>query len=372
MARSTALAGNGTGTRSRPWARTVAAVGVAGLVLAACGGDDGDGGDGEGAGDGGEGTAGEGTAGGGEGEDCDLAEDYPSGPIELVVPWAAGGGTDSVARLIGELLSDELGTQINVVNRTGGSGVVGHQAIADAEPDGQTLGLITVEIGMMHHQGLTDLTHEDLSPIAQVNFDPAGLTVAEDAPWDDAQALLDHIEANPGTLTASGTGQGGIWHVALIGMLLEAGLEPDAVTFVPSEGAAPALQELVAGGIDLSPSSLGENYTMLEAGRVKALAAMAAEGDPNFPDVPPLVEATGIEFEMGAWRGVAGPAGMDENIVAELECHLEGVVQGEEYASFMEDSRLGVQWRDAEEFAQFMAEDDAAKGEIMEQAGLAQ
>ncbi|WP_228386393.1 tripartite tricarboxylate transporter substrate binding protein [Ornithinicoccus halotolerans] len=364
MARSTALAGNGSGTRSRPWARTVAAVGVAGLVLAACGGEDGDG---EGSSDGDGGTAGAGSGG-----DCDLAADYPSGPIEMIVPWAAGGGTDSVARLVGEQLSTALDTQVNVVNRTGGSGVVGHQAIADAEPDGQTLGLITVEIGMMHHQGLTDLTHEDLSPIAQVNFDPAGLTVAADAPWDDAQALLDHIEANPGTLTASGTGQGGIWHVALIGMLLEAGLEPDAVTFVPSDGAAPALQELVAGGIDLSPSSLGENYTMLEAGRVKALAAMAAEGDPNFPDVPPLAEETGIEFEMGAWRGVAGPAGLDENIVAEVECHLEGIVQGEEYASFMADSRLGVQWRNAEEFAQFMAEDDAAKGEIMERAGLAQ
>ncbi|MGO2755474.1 MAG: Bug family tripartite tricarboxylate transporter substrate binding protein, partial [Brachybacterium alimentarium] len=88
----------------------------------------------------------------------DINADYPSGPVELIVPWAAGGGTDGVARLIGEQLSTQMSTNVNVVNRTGGSGVVGHQAMVDANPDGQTIGLVTVEIGMMHHQGLTDIS----------------------------------------------------------------------------------------------------------------------------------------------------------------------------------------------------------------------
>src|SRR5699024_3205312 len=158
----------------------------------------------------------------------DIAADYPSGPIELIVPWAAGGGTDSVARLVGNQLSDELGTQVNVVNREGGSGVTGHQAMADADPDGSTLGLVTVEIGMMHHQGLTDLNSEDLTAIAQINEDPASLVVAADAEWETAQDLLDHIADNPGEIRSSGTGQGGIWHLALIDMLLEEGLDADA------------------------------------------------------------------------------------------------------------------------------------------------
>ena len=90
---------------------------------------------------------------------------YPERPIQLIVPWAAGGGTDATARIIGTLLEKELGQPVTVVNRTGGSGVVGHSAIAGAPPDGYTIGIITVEIGMMHWQGLTDLTGASFTPL---------------------------------------------------------------------------------------------------------------------------------------------------------------------------------------------------------------
>src|SRR5664279_3557730 len=100
---------------------------------------------------------------------------WPERPVTLIVPWGAGGGTDATARIIGSLLEKELGQPITVVNRTGGSGVVGHQAIAGASPDGYTIGLITVEIGMMHWQGLTDLSGASYTPIGLVNSDPAGL-----------------------------------------------------------------------------------------------------------------------------------------------------------------------------------------------------
>src|SRR5947209_10076722 len=90
---------------------------------------------------------------------------YPERPITLIVPWGAGGGTDATARIIGSLLEKELGQPVNVVNRTGGSGVVGHQAIASAPPDGYTIGLITVEIGMLHWQGLTEINGASYTPI---------------------------------------------------------------------------------------------------------------------------------------------------------------------------------------------------------------
>ena len=91
---------------------------------------------------------------------------YPERPLTLIVPWGAGGGTDATGRIVASLLEKELGQPINVVNRTGGSGVVGHSAIAEAAPDGYTLGVATVEIGMMHWQGLTDLTSESYTPLA--------------------------------------------------------------------------------------------------------------------------------------------------------------------------------------------------------------
>src|SRR5881409_3397844 len=114
------------------------------------------------------------------------AQNYPSRPITLIVPWGAGGGTDATARIIGVLLEKELGQPVNVVNRTGGSGVVGHAAIAQAAPDGYTMGLVTVEIGMMHWQGLTELTGASYTPIGLVNADPAGVQVRADAPYKTA------------------------------------------------------------------------------------------------------------------------------------------------------------------------------------------
>src|SRR6186713_218837 len=102
---------------------------------------------------------------------------WPERPITLIVPWGAGGGTDATARIIGSLLEKELKQPVNVVNRTGGSGVVGHQAIASAPTDGYTIGMATVEIGMMHWQGLTDLKGSSYTPLGLVNADPAGLQV---------------------------------------------------------------------------------------------------------------------------------------------------------------------------------------------------
>src|SRR5215212_6049849 len=132
---------------------------------------------------------------------------FPERPITLIVPWAAGGGTDAVARQIAHMLERDLKQPVNVVNRTGGSGVVGHQAIASAAPDGYTFGLITVEIGMMHWQGLTDLSGASYTPIGLVNSDPAGLQVRADAPYKTANDLVAAIKANPGKFKASGTGQ---------------------------------------------------------------------------------------------------------------------------------------------------------------------
>ncbi len=137
---------------------------------------------------------------------------WPERPITLIVPWSAGGGTDAVGRVIAAELEADLKQPVNVVNRTGGSGVVGHSAIAAANPDGYTIGIITVEIGMMHHIGLTKLTGADYTPLALMNFDPNAIFVRQDSPIKTAKDLLEAAKKDPGKMKASGTGQGGIWH----------------------------------------------------------------------------------------------------------------------------------------------------------------
>jgi tripartite-type tricarboxylate transporter receptor subunit TctC len=250
--------------------------------------------------------------------------------------------------------------------------VVGHSAIATAAPDGYTLGTITVEIVMMHWQGLTDLTHEDYTPIAQYNIDPAGLQVRADAPWDTAQELLDAIRDNPGQYRSSGTGQGGIWHLALAGMLHEAGIDPNAAPWVPSEGAAPGLQDLVAGGVDIVPCSVPEAQALLEAGRVKSLAVMSAERNPAFPDVPTLKEAAGLDWTIGAWRGIAGPADMPQEVVDVLVPALKKIHDSQEFRDFMAQRGFGVVWRDPEGFREYMAASNETLGSVMKAVGIAQ
>jgi tripartite-type tricarboxylate transporter receptor subunit TctC len=297
--------------------------------------------------------------------------EYPERPITLIVPWGAGGGTDATGRILASMMEQELGVPVSVVNRTGGSGVVGHSAIATAPPDGYTLGVVTVEIGMMHWQGLTDLTYADYTPLALYNADAAGLQVRADSEWDSAEAVLGAVKASPGEHKASGTGQGGIWHLALAGMLQEAGIAPDASPWVPSQGAAPGLQDLVAGGIDIVTCSVPEAQALLEAGRVKSLAVMSAERNPAFPDVPTLKEATGLDWQVAAWRGIAGPKGMPQEVSDKLVPLLKQIWDSQEFRDFMAQRGFGVVWRDPQGFEQWMAESDASLGSVMKAVGLA-
>jgi tripartite-type tricarboxylate transporter receptor subunit TctC len=297
---------------------------------------------------------------------------YPDRPITIVVPWGAGGGTDATARIIASVLEGELGQPVNVVNRTGGSGVVGHSAIAEADPDGYTLGLATVEIGMMHWQGLTDLTWESYTPIALVNEDPAGVQVAADAPYETLDDLLEDIRARPGQLLASGTGQGGIWHLAIAGMLSDLGIDAASVPWVPSEGAAPGLQDLVAGGVHIVPCSMPEARALIAAGRVKSLAIMADTRADLFPDVPTLKEAVGSDWTIGAWRGIVGPAGLPDDVVQRLTAALESVYNSDQYREFMAAQGYGTRWASGQEFADFMDQSNQNLGEVMRAVGIAQ
>jgi tripartite-type tricarboxylate transporter receptor subunit TctC len=300
-----------------------------------------------------------------------FAQSYPNRPITLIVPWGAGGGTDATARIIGSLLEKELGQPINVVNRTGGSGVVGHQAIASSAPDGYTLGLITVEITMMHHQKLTDLTHASYTPLALVNLDPAGFQVRADSPYKTMNDVIAAIKAAPaGKFKASGTGQGGIWHLALAGMLSDLKMDPAAVPWVPSNGAAPGLQDLVAGGVEFVPCSLPEARSLIDAGKVRSLAVMADKRATLYPNVPTLKEATGSNWGTGAWRGVAAPKGLPADIRTRLEAALKKVYDSKEYQEFMASRGFGVIWGNGEEFGRFMAKGDADMKAVMTAVGI--
>jgi tripartite-type tricarboxylate transporter receptor subunit TctC len=299
------------------------------------------------------------------------AAEYPERPITVIVPWGAGGGTDATGRMIAKLMQDELGVPVNVVNRTGGSGVVGHQAIASAKPDGYTIGIVTVEIAMMHWVGLTELSYRDYTPIALYNADPAGVSVNIDAPYNNVADLLAAVRAAPGALKGSGSGQGGIWHLALAGMLVTDGIDPATVPWVPAQGAAPSLADLAADGVAVVTASVVETRALKEAGKIKVLAVMADKRLPAFPDVPTLVEAGGPDWKTAAWRTVSGPKGLPDDVRDKLAATMEKVYNNAEFTEFMNGRGFGMIWADAAGLEQHYAAADADLGKVLKAVGLA-
>ena len=298
---------------------------------------------------------------------------WPERPVQVIVPWAAGGGTDATGRIIAKMLQDEFKQPFNVVNRTGGGGVVGHAAIAQAAPDGYTIGVMTIEIGTFKWLGQSDLSgSKDYTPIALYNFDPGAFYVAADSPFKNAKDVVSALKANPRTYKlASGSAIGGAWHMAFGSMLLKAGVDPGQFNWIASQGAAPALQELVAGGTDIVPCSLPEAKALLDAGKIRAMAVLSPERLPAYPNVPTAKEAVGVDVLAGAWRGIGGPKGMPQEATTKLIAAMEKIHKSEEFRKFMTDRGFGLMWRAGAEFGKFMDDSEADSGKVLKAIGLA-
>ncbi|EHD19805.1 MULTISPECIES: tripartite tricarboxylate transporter substrate binding protein [Brenneria] len=290
---------------------------------------------------------------------------WPEKPITIIVPWSAGGNTDTVARLVASGLQKELGVNVNVVNRTGGSGVVGHDAIKRARPDGYTLGIVTVEIAMMHHQKMAELSYQDYTPISRLAVIYGGLQVAKDSPYQDANQLIEAIKQQPGKLRASGSGLKSVWHLNTLGMLKSAGLPEDAVRFIPSQGASGALQELVSGGVDFVTSSPGEAKGMVDAGMVRHLAIMSAQPSELYASIPLFKQATPYDWSLTTWNVLAAPKGLPTDIQTTLTAAMKKVYESGELQKFANNQgfEVGALYDDA--LYQFMRQEDARFGELL-------
>lgn len=296
---------------------------------------------------------------------CRQERGYPDRPIVLICPWAAGGGTDTLSRQVAAILERELGVPINVINATGGAGVTGHTRGALARPDGYTLLMMTVEIHMLHHRGLTNIAHTDFEPAALLNTDATCVVVPADSPWQNLKDLEQAIRAKPGQLSSSGTVDGGIWHLGLAEWLIEVGLKPSDVHWSGMNGAEPSLQELTGRNLDFVCCSLPEARSRLASGELRCLGVMADERLPRFPDVPTFKEQ-GLSCATAGWRGIALPKGTPPMIVEKVAAALDRVVRDETFLRFMENAGFTVSWQPPEKFAKTLDEGDRRFGRILD------
>ncbi len=295
----------------------------------------------------------------------------PTRAVTYVVPWGAGGGTDANSRMLSSLLSKKFGVPFNVVNKTGGNGVTGHSALAKAKPDGYTVGSATVEIATMHWVGLTDLSYKNITPIALVDIVPAGVTVKKGSQFKSLGELLAYAKANPGKLTGSGTSQGGIWHLALAGMLQSEGIPADAIRWIPSKGAGPAMKELMAGGVDVITVALSEAKSLIEQGELTGLAYMNSKRMSALPDIPTTAEELPNGWTLAAYITFSGPEGLPENIACSYDAAAKEAFATKEWADFKASRGSDVVYMGSKELTEMIAKSDVGLGETIKAIGLA-
>lgn len=300
-----------------------------------------------------------------------LAE-WPEKAVTVIVPWSAGGGTDATARAVATELEETFGQPFNVVNRTGGGGLVGHAALANAQPDGYTLGVITIESTMYEAQGLAGVTSADYSYIGRFNADPIAINIAGDAAYSDAAGLIEAIKQDPGAIAASGANRGGLSHLAWIGLLDKLGIDPTEATWVASDGSAPALQQLASGAIDVVSTSPAEAQALVDAGEAKTVALISSERSSLYPDLPTTTEIFGTDWSPLPFRGLAAPDGIPGDVVTKVEAALKEITEDADFQALMASRGFSVAYQDAVGFDSTVKASSEGLAAAMSSAGLSQ
>lgn len=299
------------------------------------------------------------------------AAEYPAKGISVICPWAAGGGTDAVLRAFCEAMGKDLGVTLTVDNRTGGGGIIGHQAIADADTDGYTIGMITFEISTYTHLGTSQLTYRDYEPLCRVNTDAAAITV--NAEWakanniTDMATFVDYCKANPGAVQMGGSSNASVWHIAGGYLMDAADIEIQMITY--QEGAATAVQNAASGFIQGVTVSLGEARNFIESGHLICLGVMDTQRNSLFPDVPTCQEQ-GFDVVYATQRGLALPKGVDPAIKERLTKACEAAIADENFVTFMNNGGYTIAYQNGEEYTAFLEKSQTDVGAAMEVLGL--
>ncbi|HSC71008.1 MAG TPA: tripartite tricarboxylate transporter substrate binding protein, partial [Candidatus Methylomirabilis sp.] len=238
---------------------------------------------------------------------------YPDRPIKLIVPWAAGGDTDAIMRVVANALEKPLGEPVVVVNITGASGTVGAREAKNAPPDGYTLYSVHDYIHTTYHTGVSNVSYKDFEPICLATSTPSILAAYGKAPWPGLKAMLEEAKKRPGELTVGAT-LGSTSHFFPAMLEQAAGVK---FKYVSYEGTAPRMTALLGGHVLMGETNLTQ-LDKVRAGQMKLLAIATAKRHPEIPDVPTLKEF-GLDIVYAVNRGIMAPKGTPEPILAKLE-----------------------------------------------------
>src|SRR5499426_3990601 len=294
---------------------------------------------------------------------------YPDHPIRFIVPQAAGSATDTVARILAPELAKQLGQQVIVDNRPGGALTIGIDLVAKSPPDGYTIGMGPIGAMAITRHMVAKLPYDierDLQPVAIVARGHLLLAVSPSLPVNSVQELIDYAKQHPGKLTNASSSNGSPGHVGGELFKYMTGTE---IVHVPYKGGAMAINDLIAGHVQVMWESLNSISPHAKSGKVKALAVSGARRSPGFPDLPTIAEAGVPGYEAGTWTGVIAPAGLPRPILDKLNAAINAAIRSplftERFAQIGDEPAGGT----PEDFAELIKKDSAKWAEVVRRSG---
>jgi tripartite-type tricarboxylate transporter receptor subunit TctC len=297
-----------------------------------------------------------------------FAQSYPSRPIRLIVPYAAGGTSDILARQIGPKLTEAWGQPVVVENKTGANGNVGADFVAKSEKDGYTL-LITDLGGLVISANVYKLAFDpskDFSPVVMVSYSPHVLAVHPSVPVKNVKELVDFAKRNPGKLNFAVSGIGGAPQLAGIEFAQRMGVK---WTYIPYKGGSDAVTAVAAGQADVLFNGMLATWPTVQGGRLRALAISSAKRVPSAADTPTVAEQGLPGFETGSFQGIVGPAGIASGIVTKLNAELKKILATEDMKERFAKQGTEVRTDTPEALGQWLKTEQARWAKVVKESG---
>ena len=296
---------------------------------------------------------------------------YPAKPIDVVVTFAPGGAGDTWVRIIMPYLSQKWGVPINVVNRVGGSGVVGAMSVITAPPDGYTIlfdGLMTPSVTAI--QANAPFKWTDVTPIAKITSAPLAFAVPADSPWKTFQQALDEIKKDPGVAKAGVGGAGSPATFGLSKLFESVGIDAAKVNRVIFDGSTPTMAALAGGHVAYTSQPLQDTLALAQAGKIRILAVSSAKRSPDVPNVPTGAELGYPAYDLGTWGTLEGPPKLPAAIVQTWSDGLKEVLQNPEVVEKLKARQTTVDFLSPEDTRKFLESEYNMRRGIAERLGL--
>lgn len=293
------------------------------------------------------------------------ASAFPSKPITVIVPFPAGGRSDLTIRLLGSYLEKALKQPLVILNKPGGGGTIGFKSLAQAQPDGYTIGFTTNAVVMTQYTVAESLDLRAFEPICLFNSDPAVMAVAYSAPWRDLPALVKFAKENPQRLLV-GINPGASAHIFAAAFAKAAGIE---TTFVPYKGGPERVSALAGGHINADFGVLAQYRSMIDANKVRILGVAAASRLPTNKDIPTFAE-NGVELQISGWQGLFAPRGTPADVLNLLDENIKKALSSQEFIEKLEKIDVQATYLSRRDFSAFLNKEDSETKQLLRELGL--